>query len=589
MMLKLDVDRSLQSVFDDPACPQTLRQALTGPLSWQVRNETSVRKTLASPRVAPRWVAALMALGATVITDDGEVPLAEADAAKACTLSVKLDGLCFGEASVARTPADEPIVAAAAAVRLEGGVVKEARVALTGAWPEVVRLAEAPARLVGGPLDAERIQAVADAVQQEADPQGDFLGSAEYRRAMAGVLTRQALSNLQDLPGFEGSVASVKLENLHQETSAGDERKPGGSVKLTINGEERTLTVGRTERLLDALRSAGYTSVKYGCGTGDCGACTVLLEGQPVHSCQVRAADATGREVTTVEGLSGSGLHPLQQAFIDTGAIQCGYCTPAQLLTAKALLDRNPDPTEAEIREALSGVLCRCTGYVKIVQAVQRAAAITRGAKYHFAPPRVISPPDMAELEVVGKGEPKVDGVKLAAGRPVFTDDVKLDGMLYGALLTSPHAHARITHIDASKARALPGVRAVLTHEDLPRVKHASGGQSYPQPPPFDQVCLDDKVRHVGDRVAVVAAETPELARRALRLIEVEYEVLEPRESTMPCTTSCTISRLRSAMQMRCGPRRITSLRAHTALRSSSTRTSSRTSASPTGTRMGGW
>ncbi|MFL7794648.1 MAG: molybdopterin cofactor-binding domain-containing protein [Anaerolineae bacterium] len=530
-MLKLDVDRSLQSVFDDPACPQVLRRALAGPLSWQVRNETSVRKALASPRVAPQWVAALLALGATIVTEDGEALLAEADAAgaKARTLSVKLDGLCWGEASVARTPADEPIVAAVAAVRLEDGVVKEAHVALTGAWPEVVRLAEAPVQLVGGPLDAERIQAVANAVQQEVDPSGDFLGSAEYRRAMAGVLTCQALSSLQDLPSFEGGVASVKLENLRQETTAGDEQELG-SVKLTINGEEKTLIVDRTERLLDALRSAGYTSVKYGCGTGDCGACTVLLDGQPMHSCQVRAADAEGREVTTVEGLSGEGLHPLQQAFIDTGAIQCGYCTPAQLLTAKALLDRNPSPTEAEIREALSGVLCRCTGYVKIVQAVQRAAAMLRGedVEQDAILPRVITPPEMAELEVVGKGEPKVDGVKLAAGRPVFTDDVKLDGMLYGALLTSPHAHARITRIDASKARALPGVRAVLTHEDLPRVKHASGGQSYPQPPPFDQVCLDDKVRHVGDRVAVVAAETPELARRALRLIEVEYEVLEP-------------------------------------------------------------
>ena len=147
----------------------------------------------------------------------------------------------------------------------------------------------------------------------------------------------------------------------------------------------------------------------------------------------------------------------------------------------------------------------------------------------------VISPPEMEPLHVVGQPEPKVDGVKLAAGRPVFTDDVKLEGMLYGALLTSPHAHACIKRIDASRARALPGVHAVLTHADVPRVKYASGGQSYPQPPPFDQVSLDDKVRHVGDRVAIVAAETPELARRALRLIEVEYEilphVLDPEEA----------------------------------------------------------
>jgi len=330
------------------------------------------------------------------------------------------------------------------------------------------------------------------------------------------------------------------------------------TMKLTINGTEKHLTVPPSETLLRALRRASYASVKYGCGTGDCGACTVLLDGQPVHSCQIRAVEAEGREVTTVEALSPGGkLHPIQQAFIETGAIQCGYCTPAQILVAKALLDCNPDPTKKEIREAVSGVLCRCTGYVKIVQAVQRAAAVLRGeevepfvpveatlapdesptdllGEYYRIPgdgrqPRtvlVISPPDLEPLNVVGKPEPKVDSVKLAAGRPVFTDDVKIEGMLYGALLTSPHAHARIKHIDASRARELDGVHAVLTYKDIPRVKYATGGQSYPQPPPFDQVVLDDKVRHVGDRVAVVAAETPKLAQRALRLIEVEYEVL---------------------------------------------------------------
>ena len=317
------------------------------------------------------------------------------------------------------------------------------------------------------------------------------------------------------------------------------------AITLTINGEEKTLSVRRSETLLDALRRASYTSVKNGCQTGDCGACTVLLDGQPVHSCMIQATKAEGREVTTVEALTPipnpqspiPNLHPIQQAFIETGAIQCGYCTPAKILVTKALLDRCPDPTEEEIREALSGNLCRCTGYVKIVQAVQRAAALLRGEEVgqDVILPRVISPPEMEPLRIVGQPEPKVDGVKLAAGRPVFTDDVKLDGMLYGALLTSPHAHARIKRIDASRARALPGVHAVLTHAGIPRVKYASGGQSYPQPPPYDQVVLDNKVRHVGDRVAIVAAETPELARRALRLIEVEYDilphVLDPEEA----------------------------------------------------------
>ena len=338
------------------------------------------------------------------------------------------------------------------------------------------------------------------------------------------------------------------------------------SITITINGEPRTFSVDRSEMLLETLRRASYFGVKNGCKSGDCGACTVLLDGQPVHSCMTPTLRAHGCTVLTVEGLSQGGqLHPLQQAFIDCGAAQCGYCTPGKLLTAKALLDRNPHPTEVEIREALSGVLCRCTGYVKIIQAVQRAAAVLRGEDVPpFGPvhvslpadaspaeatdrylerthsgellgPLVITPPEMPALRVVGRPEAKVDGVKLVSGRPAFTDDVKVEGMLYGELLTSPHAHARIKRIDAARARALPGVHAVLTHEDLPRIKYATGGQSFPNPPPLDQVSLDNKVRHVGDRVAIAAAETPELARQALRLIEIEWEslplVLDPEEA----------------------------------------------------------
>ena len=335
------------------------------------------------------------------------------------------------------------------------------------------------------------------------------------------------------------------------------------TINVTVNDEKRTLLIRPTDTLLDALRQASYTSIKYGCGTGQCGACTVLFDGDPVHSCQMRAVDADGHSVFTVEGLAPfparniRDLHPIQRAFVETGAIQCGYCTPAQILSAKALLDRNLDPTIDQIREALNGVLCRCTGYVKIIQAVQRAGALLRGEKAgrfrhieakladdespadllrdYFGragggcyprPPLVISPPEMEALRVVGQSELKVDGVRLAAGMPAFTDDVRMEGILYGALLTSPHAHARIRSIDASEARGLEGVHAVLTYEDIPRVKYASGGQSYPQPPPYDQVSLDDKVRHVGDRVAVVAADSSRVANRALRLIKVDYDVL---------------------------------------------------------------
>ena len=359
-------------------------------------------------------------------------------------------------------------------------------------------------------------------------------------------------------------------------------------IHARINGEDRNLEVQPGALLLHALRRAGYYGVKHGCETGECGACAVVVDGKLVNSCVMLAAQADGRAILTIEGVSPDRpgqrgvLDPIQQAFVETGAIQCGYCTPAQVLAAKALLDHNPHPSEAEVRDALSGILCRCTGYVKPVQAVLRAAAARRGEPLppvdhpaitpppglftapeappgngrdtepleptglfgsnletrSIAPPKLIVVPPKAETSVVNRPEIKVDAAKLVKGRPVFVDDIDLPGLLHAALLTSPHAHARLKRIDASQARALPGVRAVLTYQDIPRVMYASGGQSYPNPKPYDQVSLDNKVRHVGDRVAFVAAETPEIAQEALDLIEVEYEVLpavfDPVEAMKP-------------------------------------------------------
>lgn len=146
-------------------------------------------------------------------------------------------------------------------------------------------------------------------------------------------------------------------------------------INLNINGEARQMSIQPGETLLEVLRRSGYVGVKHGCEDGSCGACTVLLDGKAVHSCILLAAQAEGHSITTIEGIgSREHLHPLQAAFVDYGAVQCGYCTPAMILSAKALLDENPHPTDAEVREALSGVLCRCTGYVKPVEAVLRAA-----------------------------------------------------------------------------------------------------------------------------------------------------------------------------------------------------------------------
>ena len=356
-------------------------------------------------------------------------------------------------------------------------------------------------------------------------------------------------------------------------------------LHLNINRIEHELDIAAGDSLLKALRSLGYFGVKHGCETGDCGACAVLLDGKPVNTCNLLAAQAESHRIETIEAVgqhpeqgwkTTTGLHPLQLAFVESGAIQCGYCTPAQILAAKELLDRNPAPTEAEVREALSGVLCRCTGYLKPVQAVLRAAAVLRGEalegiteqEWPFLPeepgksgpelplspapypmtsgpqtlsrvmPRIQVTPQAKSWSSVGKPEPKVDAIKLVQGKPAFTADFERRGLLVAKVLHSPLAHARIKHIDASRARELPGVAAVLTWQDIPRVVYSTAGQSDPIPGPLDAFSLDNKVRFVGDRVAFVAAETEEIADQALKLIDVEYEplpiLLDPAKAMQP-------------------------------------------------------
>ncbi len=319
------------------------------------------------------------------------------------------------------------------------------------------------------------------------------------------------------------------------------------NITLNINHQEYPLIIPANENLLNTLRKLGFFSIKQGkCEKGECGACTVLLDGKPVNSCSMLSAQAEGHLIETVEAMGEhpkkgwketEGLHVIQQAFVDTGAIQCGYCTPAMVLTAKALLEREPSPTEAQVRKAVSGVLCRCTGYQKPVQAVLRAAAILRGEEVPSIEdsenskgvyPQMTHVEGHIPLETVGQPEPKVDAVKLVQGKPAFTSDFPRRDMLYAKVLRSPYAHAEIRDIDTSKAKALPGVAAVLTWKDIPRVVYSTAGQSHPIPGPLDTFSLDHKMRFVGDRVAMVAAKTPEIAHKALMLIDVEYEILDP-------------------------------------------------------------
>jgi putative selenate reductase molybdopterin-binding subunit len=362
-------------------------------------------------------------------------------------------------------------------------------------------------------------------------------------------------------------------------------------ITLDVNNSLHVIDIDPSQTLLSVLRREGLFGAKFGgCQKGECGACTILLDGQPVNSCGILAAQVEGHRVKTIESVGElpeqgwkktGGLSVIQQAFVDSGAIQCGYCTPAMILVAFNLLSENPDPSEAQVREALSGVLCRCTGYSKPVQAILRAGAVLRGesANTDFSgntgpnpggqesstgwgnlqddQADTLSPRKGADVTLqkkvmpqiwtvaetstntsVGRPERKVDAMKLVQGKPAFTDDVQMRNMLIGKVLHSPVAHARIRHIDVSKARALPGVAAVLTYKDIPRVVYSTAGQSDPIPGPLDAFSLDQKVRFVGDRVAFVAAETEEIAHQAIKLIDVEYEelpkILDPRDSMKP-------------------------------------------------------
>jgi putative selenate reductase molybdopterin-binding subunit len=325
---------------------------------------------------------------------------------------------------------------------------------------------------------------------------------------------------------------------------------------ITLNGTARRLSCEAGDSLLEVLRREGCFSVRYGSETGETGAAAILLDDRLVSADILLALQADGHAVTTVESLNvATGeLHPIQEAFVDAGALQSGYSAGAMVLATKALLERSSDPSEEEIRDALSGILDRETGYTKVIEAVRRAAAMMRGEKpdpmepivleplsgtaedaeqlrplvlgASPAVPRVVSSPDVPEMTVVGRPEHKVEALRLAKGNAAFADDIEMRGMLTAKVLRSPHAHARILDIDDSAARALPGVHAVLHYKNTPRVKYASGGQSWPNPYPHDQASFDNKVRFVGDRVAAVAAETLEIAEEACRLINVTYEVL---------------------------------------------------------------
>jgi CO/xanthine dehydrogenase Mo-binding subunit/aerobic-type carbon monoxide dehydrogenase small subunit (CoxS/CutS family) len=286
-------------------------------------------------------------------------------------------------------------------------------------------------------------------------------------------------------------------------------------VSFFVNGEPITVDVPPATPLLDVLRTElGLTGTKQGCDhEGECGVCTVLLDGKTVRSCITPISKAEGRHVITVEGMGSPGnLHPLQQAFIDTGAVQCGYCTPGMLVAAKGLLDQNLNPSYEQIIEFLEGNLCRCTGYKRILMAVEIAAAKLRGEQVEFK----------NEYPVVGKEYRRIDAVDKVTGRAKYAEDIVMPDMLHGKVLRSPHHHARLLTLDKTQAEKLAGVMLVITAADIPG---ENGLGDYSRDEPI-LTPLGDTAKMLGAPIAIVVAETPQQAQAGAEAIQVSYEVL---------------------------------------------------------------
>jgi CO/xanthine dehydrogenase Mo-binding subunit/aerobic-type carbon monoxide dehydrogenase small subunit (CoxS/CutS family) len=300
------------------------------------------------------------------------------------------------------------------------------------------------------------------------------------------------------------------------------------SVELVVNGTPRTVDVPPGGRLLDLLRDGlGLVGTKEGCDDGTCGTCAVMVDGRAVRACRTTAAAVDGADVVTIEGLgSPEHPHPLQQAFAAADAVQCGFCTPGMIMTAAALLGRNPRPARGEIVRALGSNLCRCTGYQGIVDAVEWVANGQQGS------PRQWPGSEGGNDGNGGNGNgapasarqateyPRQDALDKATGRAIYAADLAVEGMLHARALRSPLAHAEIVRIDTERARLLPGVEAILTAADVP------GKNSYGRKVKDQPVLAATRVRQVGDPVALVVATSPAAAAAALDLIQVEYRPL---------------------------------------------------------------
>ena len=365
----------------------------------QIRNRATVAGNIITASPANDTIGPLMALDATVTVASaarGVRTMALQDFMRGFRqVDLADDELLIGLTVPAMTPAQRgsfiklglrqaqaiSVLNAAAVLTFDGEIVASARITLGAVAPVVVHAAEAEARLVGCSLSDEVIADAANLAREAATPIDDLRGSAAYRRAMVEVLVTRLLRQLradEARVGWPGTPVMLWGASDGTWPVAGatfpevDNAQADPGATALVNGEEVALAPGMT--LLDSLREAGYTGVKEGCAEGECGACTIFLDGMAVMACLVPSERAAGSQVVTVEGLADdTQLHPIQAALVQSGGVQCGYCTPGFVMSAAKLLEERPHPTRADAQEALTGNLCRCTGYRKILDAVVAA------------------------------------------------------------------------------------------------------------------------------------------------------------------------------------------------------------------------
>jgi len=290
----------------------------------------------------------------------------------------------------------------------------------------------------------------------------------------------------------------------------------GERYSFTVNGVLRETEEDKP--LLRYLRDdLGLRSCKDGCSEGACGTCTIVVDGRAMRACILTTKKAVGKNILTVEGLTTGEKDAFVYAFGKVGAVQCGFCIPGMVMSGKALLDQEPDPTEAQIKKAIRGNVCRCTGYKKIIEGIALAGAILRGEAQ--------IEPELERGAAFGVGDRafRTDVRPKVLGYGQYPDDVYLEGMVHASAVRSEYPRARVVKIDAASALALPGVLAVLTAEDVPNNKVGHIQQDWDV-----MIAQGEVTRCVGDAICLVVAESEVILRQAKALVKVEYEPLEP-------------------------------------------------------------